>query len=504
MEVLIADVGRALETMARDALLSPKLLAVREEALRTLSAYSNKDANYKPAEPKTGGDDYNRYVEIDLTSDEAARLGAKGSRISVFDLWAVVKEETTLPEANQKKGLALLLLEQGVKHYDAFTNAIAEYNKATRAYDILAKPIEPLPEDAALLQRGTQILDGLKKLSPFTSILLAEKERADLTSGAFDQISGNQFSSAEQNYRDYINACVGHSYKQTAAVPFKAVFDPQLIDRVETLMRVDSTASWLLDHIKKGHVPVVLHEYNVPPGFPAISERGALIEQAALSPLAFARKPYTHVEYIRLFLNDATDLDHACTLAHEARHQWQQQVITVQERLAALPFDNLVLGMIYEADTHGITGKIQWALSEKIGSVAAGLHTQDHIEFGRNFARPIYAELSRAAKLKKSIQAGFLTFLEKEFAQPAYLNVFIERYLGRPSVPGGDMDVYRRQIEDCAFLKPQFLKRITEVNAGLSYLDDEGVALVIKLFKDKLPQAISQYRPPAPGATFQL
>jgi len=483
-------------------------IKTRQDALRVLAAYEPKSRDGKPLPPAVNAAEQNSLVEIELTGEEAKKLGVTGRRIALQELLGLVSTETTSrqPADITRQSYAAYLLDHGTKKYERYDAAVtdgnAKYIEACRAFGILSKPENYISEASSkLITQGEAILGALVYNQPSHAgepiILLADVEYVALNTGKFNEIDSSFFAPAEQRMRGGVNKCIENMYQDrtgTHKIPFRALFDPRRIADIEILMRNDTTANWLLNNIKNRNLPVILCEYTMPDHLLPMHQltMAAYVMRHVADGTAHREISSSTVskviDYIELFTNLSNNHDIASAFSHEGRHFWQYQIVPEQERLHDSPIDKIVWGLLSEADAHAIEEKVTWGIHRKTGK--SGLHTNGWHRFENDFSNPSHKNASMATKVKKATQAGFIGFLEREFSNPAYLDKFISESLSG----GHNLNSWCRSLPESRLLTDRFLTRISQVGDTAHYLDQQGIERTKRLFLEKLPPAIADYR----------
>jgi len=513
---LVRVIENKLDQLEGAAFNSPTSVKARQDALQVLSAYELKDRNGRPSPPVISESEQNVLIEIDLTRDEADQLGVTGKRITLRDLQKLASRETTSRESDnaRRRSYAAYLLAHGTKRYDKYNSSVTDsnirYAIAVDAFAILSTPAASMSEsDARLIEHGNAILATLRQIQASDSAnpmdLMAEMEYAALGSGQFDKVDNDQLSSAGQKMRRRVNECVEHMHQKRAdvsGIPFRAFFNPRKIADIEALMNCDTTATWLLQAVKNAALPVILCEYVVPDH--ELPKDRLAVATYVIDHLVTYRvyrgggaantSASKTIDYIKLFTNLLNDHDIASSYAHEARHFWQEQVAPRSGRLSISPIDEIVCGLLFEADARAIEGKVAWGIQRKTGQSC--LRSIEGYKFQVNFSNRSPRNSSLATKVKKATQAGFIGFLEGEFSNPAYLDTYIAQSLSA----GHDLRTWCRALPESRFLADDFLTQLSQVGQTAHYLDEEGIDAVRRLFLARLPQAVANYGP-APAGT---
>ncbi len=358
------------------------------------------------------------------------------------------------------------------------------FEEALRGFELLSAPRPAISEaNAGVFNAGTAILRNLAARQNSSGILLNIAEISAIEHAQFGDFA-HASSASEQKMRGQINLCTEHAFSpemlQHAAAQYKAIFDPKRMDNIEAIMRLDGTASWLLDLMKRHALPTVLFEYSLSSG------TAEPLNAAALGRYVMSVDQGNVLEYMMLYVNYGQDPDIASSYAHEGRHFWQNTIVPPQAHVVLPPIESVILFMINEADAHAIQSKVNRTFSNRFGP---GKRIQRHAEeFLRVFANLEHEDLSLPSKIKKATQAVFLSFLEREFSRPFYLHKYIDLTNSTNANPG----VWARTVPESMFLTDNFLARITTVGSAV-YLDAEGMERTRRLFIERLPGVISQY-----------
>lgn len=476
------------------------IINAKRNALEIYSAYEHKDSNGRPIPPPPLITEQNKWVDVELTPGEAAALDISQRRISVQELLGIVGAEVTASSADVgKRSMAAYLLATGERKYDRYnrkvTEADARHAAALKAYQALSKPAAQ--DDGA--GRARRIQGFLKRTSQVDGggkLYLADDEHLALRSGDFEKIGAQCLSEDAQRIRPRVNACVRRLQDQDAVqsgIPFEPFYDPQRMSDIEALMLRDTTAGWLYQDAQKRGLPIILCRYKLPDSM--------LANQPARTLATYCRDSNTlethgrgtpsstitsSINYIKLFVNLCSNLDMAVSLAHEARHHWQEKsMISRAESAAMNPVERIVWELLQEADAHAIHTKVEWGLHRN--TPKKGLQPGHHHAFEGNFTKLSPEDAPLGVKIQRATQARFMSFLEGEFSKPFYLKQYI-------ADADPFLEIWCRSLPDTPILGAAFLDRLSTVGS-VAYLDRAGMHDVRKIFTEKLPSIIAQLKP---------
>ncbi len=349
-------------------------IRARQEALATYQSYLHKDASGKPVLPEDNAA-HAQYVDIPLSPQEARTLGLSGPAVSLHQLLQLTRTEVVSPHASvaQAQSMAAYLLSSGERDPTRYNAHVAEqhraYEAAARAFALLSRPVADHERAAGVAKAGQELrisFDVYARTEGARSpILLARQEYESLTRRRFDEVSPDAFSGEEQRLRDRVNKAIAHSQatKKSDAPNFEPVFDPARLLRIETLMRHDATASWMLDAVKKNGLPVTLYRYLMSDADLHARDNVSL---GNYMPNRSATEPD---DYLQLFVNGAHEIDLAVYYTHESRHHWQDLVFPACVRQSTSPTDKSIFDVMREADAQAVHRKAAYRLQNQTGLI---------------------------------------------------------------------------------------------------------------------------------------
>lgn len=502
---LLASVNKEIAELVaeRDA----ASIETRQAALEAYTSYEMRGGDGQPLPPTVALADQNKYVDVALGHAEREILDTGHNSIPLQQLFDLVSLDVASPHVDiRMQSVAAHLIATGERKYDRYNETVANENRryeaALQAFRILSRPHDPsATTDIPEIQNGKRIqsqLEHLGQVDDAPAVLLTLDEYTALCAGIYEGFDVQQLESDQQAKRSRINECIrdmNGSGAISSAMPFEAIYDPKRMTEINALMRCDTTASWLFDNIRKANVPVLMCRYTVPDDqligrqytfasylteyqMTNVQERGG-----------GASNHYSKViEYIRLYTNLVNNCDLVVAFSHEARHHWQDQMISKAELFSMNPVENIVWGLFKEADAHAINAKVAWGIRKNTQQV--GLYSPEWKGFERDYVRLSPPDASMATKVRKATQGRFIDFLEGEFAEPCYLDALMENASARDRYFG----IWCRSLADSQLLRSSFLTRLSEVGDA-DYLDQEGMQRIRQIILDKLPQAIAKCQP---------
>jgi hypothetical protein len=471
IEPLFQRMRHELEIIERDAINAPSVIDARTKALQAVQSYEPKTSDGTPLPPEV----------IRMTQEEAKRLGNTATTVKVADLIKLTSMEMAQPADYARQCCAAYLLEQGPRAVD--DNDVS-FQMARAAYDILANPGTQNDD----VKQGTSLLEALGKYRRLDSaaILLIEDEYETLKTGQFSKMNG-AFSPAEQMMRSHINSCIANSFSpdiqyRLGYKKYKAVFDPERIRNIESIMSMDSTSECLLNYKKERNIPVILFDYIEAP------KPGDNIA------IGYCRHE-ENFKYLMLFTNNNSDAKLALIYTHEMRHLWQDEKIPLNKNRLTL-LDAMIVELLKEGDAHAVMSKVYWNFSNKIKTQSVNFGVKQHLRaFADKFEDVSLNNLSLPERMKQATQAAFLCFLEQEFAELRYIHTitsFTTQYAGR-------LDYNLRTLPKNRFLTDAFLQSLSHVSQSVSYLDKEGRSRIRDMFIENLPRAIERCKASPPS-----
>jgi hypothetical protein len=515
----VAEIAQIVKTGLELAQLidpnSPANIAIRTRRLETLTAYEHKDQTGKPLPmPEPDLETIHALTDVLLSTDEALSLGVKGQIIPLPQLVKLAQAETTAAATYHAK----YLLQTGKKDISRYKSALAQqrkiYAEALQAFKEMTKPPH-IPNDKELrtIENGKSLLSYLEGIQQTSTsmVLLAKEEHSALKTGQFDIVdTENVF---EQDKRLKINSYTQWQQNYIADVnqiktPIKPIFNPRLLREIDRILYLDETAAWIFEALKTRNMPTILFEYQE--GDQKISGRVILGNYG----IQYTVEKVKGIEFLGVFTNQAYITDTATRLVHEARHAWQEDLVSQIDGMEDTPIDSIIRWMIMEADAQAVENKICWNLASNHNQrgifheiVARTPHLMERMEhssilqktfqFGQRIIDPVWQEMPQAKKISKVIQLEFISFLKAEFENirtrnpSAYLETFIQHAFANKTAQG----ILGREIQDSKYLTDDFLTKLSQIGKETNYLDVEGTVQIRKIF-DQLPQIIAKISPP--------
>ena len=272
-EYEIHPLRQALQSMAekteRAGIDAAEMIGRRRSALEAYERYPHRDPAGRPLAPAVTEPDYQNLIDIEITATEAHQLGLPSSIAVRQHLLQLTKEEIigTAHGGISRKSLAHYLLETGPKNFTRYNAYVAEtsarqktYEQAMAAYRFLSQPDRTDTDSAEKHQKAKILLQKIGAVSR-PILLLSRDEYTHIIDGRFTSDMDAVFDPAEQKKRRRVNECVQKSYKKDGKIPFVAVLDPDLMKKVERVIHLDDTASWLLGFVNEQELPIIFFRY---------------------------------------------------------------------------------------------------------------------------------------------------------------------------------------------------------------------------------------------------